>query len=495
MIIKKNKEKILTYLEDSSNLKGEAFAVYIPESVAELKELVEKLVREREEITLSGARTGVVGGAVPLRGVVISLEKLSKVEKIYKDKDKFLVKVEPGVNFLDFCKKIEEEGFWFPSLPTEPTAFIGGSIATCAGGKNTFKYGSIRRWVKGLKILLTTGDVLNLKRGERFFNKRSISINLNKKETALKLPSYQTPQLKCSSGYFVRENMDLIDLFIGQEGTLGIILEAQIQIIKKEKEIFGGLIFFKEENKLFEFVERMRAVSLLTRLNASKEIDALCLEFFDENSLNILKEKFPQIPKGSKAGVYFEQEYYKENFEFLLEKWIEFIQRYDVDLDKVWIAQTQKEKDRLFEFRHALPEAINTLYRRGNIYKLSTDIVVPFDKLFLMYRFYKDRLKDFKGRYFVFGHIGDANLHVNILPQSKEEIESAKRIIEEFYKYSISLGGMISGEHGIGKRRREYLKMRFGEKGIKEMANLKRILDPYCILNLENIFLSSYLKL
>ncbi|MCM8798967.1 MAG: FAD-binding oxidoreductase, partial [Candidatus Omnitrophica bacterium] len=183
-----------------------------------------------------------------------------------------------------------------------------------------------------------------------------------------------------------------------------------------------------------------------------------------------------------------EQEYTPENQNAVLDEWVNFLDKKGILLENSWFSQTDKEKEFFQEFRHTLPELVNRMVKRNGFPKIGTDLAVPEEKFLSTYRFYQKLLKETKLEYVIFGHIGDNHLHINILPKNEEEFIKTKNIYTEMVKKVVEMGGTVSAEHGIGKLKHKYLEMMFGEGAIKEMAYLKKQLDPALILGLDNIF-------
>jgi D-lactate dehydrogenase (cytochrome) len=204
----------------------------------------------------------------------------------------------------------------------------------------------------------------------------------------------------------------------------------------------------------------------------------------------MLKKTYPHIPEGAKAAVYIEQEITPENEKIYLDNWSELLEKYQASLDNCWLGMDTAQKEELAQFRHAVPEHINELFKQHKSLKLATDIAVPADKFKEMFDFYNDELQMTNDElmYIKFGHIGENHLHINLLPKSEEEKTIAKDLIMRFVKKSVSLGGTISAEHGVGKIKHAYLKEMYGDAGIKEMIRIKKIFDPKCILGRNNIF-------
>ncbi|MBN1444566.1 MAG: FAD-binding oxidoreductase [Candidatus Omnitrophica bacterium] len=465
--IKDDRQEILSYLEDASNFKGgDAERLYIPDSEEELMSAVSECAGRGTFVTVSGGGTGTVGGRVPREGAIISLEKFNRILDIEKEKKKAVLQA--GVVIKDFLNAIEPYGLFYPPFPTERTAFIGGNAATNASGEYSFRFGPTRRYVKRIRMVLTTGKVLDISRGSLSEKNGIIDYGLFQ----IDLPSYRTPCIKCSAGYFAQEGMDGIDLLIGSEGTLGIITEVEVSLIDALPPRAITILFFREEEKVPDIVRVMK--------KSFRELYSL--EFFDAGSLQFLKKDFPEIPEGA-CAVYVETAADAEH----MEKLAEIAERYD-SADAL-VGEDKKNYEKLIDFRHRLPENINAYFKKIGLVKVAMDIAVPEDKFPEMYRFYKDTMKREKGMHTIlFGHIGENHLHFNLFPADEKQKVHAVEIYETCVGKALSLGGTVAAEHGIGKIKHKWLKIMYGEKGLKEMARIKKAFDPYCILGPDNIF-------
>jgi len=480
MIIKDKNQDLLNYLEDTSNVRGKASLLYLPQNNREVLESMRDCFRRKIPFTLSSGHTGTTGGCVPLEGAVISLENLNKIIDINQEKQ--TVHLQAGVTIENLEKGANKPNLTLRASPTESLAFIGGAIATSASGVRGFGYGSIRKYVKGLEVILTTGEVINIKRGEITSKGRCFDFEQRERSFKFTIPSYRLPEIKSQAGYYVKDNMDLIDLFIGSEGTLGVIVSCELKLQKIPFTIFDGLIFFPQEANALKFTEEIKI------LKRGGKLKPASLEFFDKNSLELLKDEYSFIP-GSEAAVYFEQEVEDEaSFEPLLLKWQELIEKNKASLDESILADTPGERKRVFDFRHKLPQIINEFLRGNNQVKAAGDIAVPDDKFNQMYDFYKKIAGEAKMRYVNFGHIGESHLHFNFLPSDDEEGTRAKEYLKKLCQKAVSLGGTVSAEHGIGKIKKPYLKIMYKEAEIKEMAALKEYFDPSGLLGSGNIF-------
>ena len=477
MITKKDPDAIRPYCEDSSNLKGGyAESAVLPETIEDLSLLVREANSAKAPLTVSGGGTGTTGSRITFGGIVVSMERFNR---IYVISGKTMsARLESGVMVEDLKRACEHEGLFYTSHPTEKTASVGGTVATNASGSRSFKYGPTRKYVKRLKMVLATGDIFDIKRGERRISHADSRLVLgNGREIDIPMPAYRFPDIKNSAGYFAKDGMDLIDLFIGQEGTLSIITEIELELVKKPSKILSCFVFFRSEEGSWMFAEDAKAMR-----------DALSIEYFDRNAIGLLRVKDKNIPETAEAAIFFEQEADDKSEEGLLEKWLELILKHGASPDDTWTAMNEKEQDRFTKLRHYIPESINDIVRKIGYQKLSTDIAVPSGSFIDMMNFYKGALERAGIKYAIFGHIGESHVHVNLLPESLEEMGRAKEICLSFIKKGIALGGTISAEHGVGKAKHEYLEMMYGKEGILEMARIKKAFDPNCILGLDNIF-------
>lgn len=469
MMLKKTDPDIIqSYLEDSSALKdGKAECVLIPENEEEIIKILKEASKNKIPTTLSAGKTGTTGGCIPFKGQILSLEKLDKIIKI--DPSKKIAVCQPGITIETLEKALAEKGrkqgqeLMYPPDPTEKTAFLGGTVATNASGARSLRFGPTRNWINRLRVVLSTGEVLELKRGDCFAGARNDAF----KKISV---SYKMPDVKNAAGYYIKPNMELIDLFIGSEGTLGVITEIEIKLIDKIKDIFECIAFFNSKKDALACVQEIK-----------KTQSPLSLEYFDANSLLKLKEKFPKIPSNTKAAIMFEDNN-------PLEEYAELLEKFNCPIDQAWFAGNESERENLRLFRHALPEICNEIFKRTGQAKISTDIAVPENYNVEMINYYDEILIPSQLDYLYFGHIGDNHVHVNIFPKNEAERKKAKDIYMQFIKKAVALGGTISAEHGIGKIKTEYLKIMYGEKAIEEMKAVKKVFDPAWILNIGNIF-------
>ena len=492
MLIKSNSDEIQSFLSDASYMRdGRAERVVVPESIEEVSEILASANERRQAVTVSGAGTGTVGGRVAFGGIVLATDRLNQIKNITGQ----FATAEAGVILSDFQQAIDREGLLYPPDPTERGCFLGGNVATNASGSRTFKYGPTRRYINWLKIILADGDVLELRRGELRAEKGRIKLHLTSgKVIEATLPTYEMPQTrKNASGYFVAPEMDVIDLFIGSEGTLGVVVEIEVRLLPKPKGLLSGVVFFESEADVLAFVAGARRRSLANRATKNVGLDARALEFFDSESLNFLRQKYPNVPEKAVAAVFFEQETGAETEDSLLSEWMMLLEDHQAMSDS-WFATNEQDQAKLREFRHQLPVLMNEWFARYEQRKVSTDMAVPDEAFPGMFQLYQETLRASGLRYTIFGHIGDNHVHVNILPRNDEEGARARELYVKFLKHAASVGGTLSAEHGVGKLKRDYLKLFYSEEQLHQMARLKLAFDPHGILGRGNIFSSDLLS-
>lgn len=526
MLTKTNPDEIQSFLSDASHMRdGHAERVVFPENAEEVAEVLRAATVAETPVTISGAGTGTVGGRIPFDGVVLATDKLKQIKSIVHDDQGGRAVAEAGVMLSDLQRFVDSKHLFYPPDPTEPGCFLGGTVATNASGARTFKYGPTRNYIQRLKIGLATGEVIDLRRGElRADAIGRIEVPLpSGRVIQATLPSYRMPQTrKHASGYYVTPEMDVLDLFIGSEGTLGVIVEVEVALLPKPEGLLSGVVFFSSEPDLLAFVREARERSLRNRGRRDGEVglgplvekalevsvrrplpgagderggeqagellDARALEYFDSESLKFLRQKYETVPEEAVGAIFFEQETTPANEDLLMTEWLGLLEQHHALVDHSWFATGEQDLAKLREFRHALPVLMNEWFARHNQRKVSTDMSVPDEAFADMLAFYQSTLRTGDLRYTIFGHIGDNHVHVNILPRNDDEATKAREIYLRFVKRAVEVGGTISAEHGIGKLKRDYLRLLYSDEHLREMATLKRAFDPAGILGRGNIF-------
>jgi D-lactate dehydrogenase (cytochrome) len=246
--------------------------------------------------------------------------------------------------------------------------------------------------------------------------------------------------------------------------------------------LLSGVVFFDDEADVLALVADVRARG-----------DARAIEFFDRESLNFLRQKYPNIPAEAVAAIFFEQETTTATEESVFDRWLTLLDQHHALADS-WFATNAADQAKLREFRHQLPVLMNEWFAHYRQRKVSTDMAVPDHAFPGLFRLYQESLRDSGLRYTIFGHIGDNHVHVNILPRDDAEGARARELYVQFLKHAAAVGGTLSAEHGVGKLKREYLHLFYSDDQLRALAALKRALDPNGILGRGNIFSEDLLR-
>lgn len=420
--------------------------VVLPRTTEEVSAILKLATRERIPVTPRGAGSGLSGGAVPLYGgICLSLERMNRVLEI--DTKNLIAVVEPGVVTNTFEASAMEKGLFFAGYPmSEEFCFIGGNVAENAGGGRAIKYGVTGRYITGLEAVLPTGEVV------QFGGKR----------------------LKDVTGY------NFIGLLTGSEGTLAVITKIFIRLLPRPTERVTVAVLFRDSRSAIEVV-----ASIMT----SGSIVPTSAEFIDHKSLvetcSQMRESIPYEEAG--AMMLFEVDGVHAEEVRADAATIERLCR-EHDPIAVYVADTPEESERYWKIRKRVPLAL----RRGSTLQTIEDVVVPIAAIpdFL------EKLKEIEQRFEIdipcFGHAGDGNLHahpkVNPSWSESEWNEREPRILGELYRMVHALGGTISGEHGIGHKRKQFMNIVMSETEIELMRKTKQAFDPENILNPGKIF-------
>lgn len=446
------------YLVDASGYTGRADAVHVPSSIDELRGVLIEASRNSVPVTVSGAGTGVTGGRVPHGGWVVSLERFDQLE-VYEGE----ARAGAGVLLKDLQAAAKSRRQFYAPDPTENSASVGGTIATNASGSRSFRYGDTRRHVLGLTIVQADGSLRHLTRGM---------------PPGFVIPPIRVPATtKHTAGYYLRPEMDELDVFVGSEGTLGVIVEARLRLLPLAKHVLAGVVFFDGVDPALEAVEAWRGVAGLRML-----------EYLDAGSLGLLRDGYPDIPAAAESALLVEEEIDADE-EAAVDAWIERVEASGASADGVWFGSDDATRERFRRFRHALPERVNSIVRRNGFVKIGTDFAVPLARNAEMMDFYRARLDaQFPGRYVIFGHIGDAHLHVNILPATEAEATRGRELTTELAAEAVRLGGTVSAEHGLGKRKAHLLRVQYSQAEIEAMQAVRRMYDPLGLLGQGTMF-------
>jgi D-lactate dehydrogenase (cytochrome) len=371
-------------------------------------------------------------------------------------------------------------------------------ISCNASGARSFLYGATRKYISRLKIALADGVLIEMTRGETEIDGFDFKIvdNIGNIINGT-LPEYMMPEVKNAAGYFIRQNMDIIDLFIGAEGTLGIILEADLRLIPMPRVVWGIQLFFPSIDSSIAFVEKFRAIK-----DTMDNCELAAMEFVDSNALTMLRaqsdnpafSELPQLNDEWDTAVYVEFHGSSEDdVEGGVLAMSEIMVECGGDEDATWMAADTRELEKLKLFRHAVPEVVNLIIdnrrkKEPELTKLGTDLAVPDDNLVEIINMYITELKESGLDYVIFGHIGNNHLHVNIIPRDMEEYKKGKALYGKWAEKVVKLDGTVSAEHGIGKLKKDMLKIMYGNEIIEKMRQVKFLFDAGNVINSSNLF-------
>ena len=444
-------------IDDASGFEGWADRMIVPETEEQVCEVLAEAVRTETPVTILGSRTGLTGSCVPQGGWAVSLERFRKIEI-----ENGIARVGPGVTLMELRDAAAKTGQFYAPDPTEISASIGGSIATNASGSRSFRFGSTRRHLRALKVALLDGTVRWYRRGEMI---------------DFDVPVVPNPQTtKNTAGYRLAPGMEWVDLFCGSEGTLGVTLEAEVALLPIPKHLLSGVVFFGSDDDALDAVAKWRSVPELRML-----------EYADRPSLDLIRSRYPEIPRAAQAALLIEAE------DDDLDAWEQRLEASHALIEASWFGLEAKDRERFRAFRHAFPEAVVETNRKRGFMNMGTDYAVPLDRDREMLRYYRERLEaELPGRYVIYGHLGDAHLHMNILPTTAEEAETATRMLREFAEQAVKLGGTVSAEHGLGKRKAGLLTLQYTPEQIEAMHAVKRRFDPHELLGRGTLFGSGF---
>ena len=434
------------YLEDASGLKGRADEIRSPRDEAELRSTLEEAASKGAAVTIAGGGSGLTGGRVPDGGYLISMEKFRRL-----DVGTGRATVGAGVTLHELHAAAKAAGQFYPPDPTETMAFLGGTIACNSSGSRSFKYGATRRWIERLRVMLVDGRVLDVRRGE--------AIDFD-------VPEIPLPRAKKHAcGYHLKPGMDVVDLFIGSEGTLGIVMEADVTLQPTPKTLLNGIVFFPSDESALDALDAWRAVT-----------DLRMLEYVDDPALRMIAQRYPSVTERAKAALIIEQ---IVSGDADIDAWAERLEATGALEAESWFGTTDGDRERFRQFRHALPETALAISQKNGFMGLGTDFSVPVEKNRAMLAFYREHMERIMpGHYCIFGHVGDAHAHVNMLPATQAEYDGGMDVMMTFARQAAAWGGSVGAEHGLGKRKAKFLPVQYSSEQIEAMKAVKRRFDP-----------------
>jgi len=440
------------YEADSSGLQLIPELVARPETINDVIALVKEAAAERTPVTSAGAQTSTTGASITDTGMLLSLRSLNQISDL--DVKSRTVRVGPGAIIADIKKTAAAAGLLFPPDPTsEEESTIGGAIACNASGARTFKYGATRKHVRALKVVLASGELVEFRRSD--LEKNTV-------------------------GYAFAH--DPIDWFVGSEGTLGIIVEAELGLLPLPQRVVGLATLFRDESEALKFVIASREAT---------SVSPRCIEYFDERALEIARRSAPgaAITQDAGAMVYVEEEI-SDDLDSSLALWLELIESIAPDFEPlVFDGEARLREAR--RIRHSIPATMNDnggKHREAGGRKVGTDWAVPYRKLDQAIKtarsFAAERGLEAP---VIYGHAGNGHPHQNFIARDSGELTTIEEVVEQTLRHVLSLGGTVAAEHGIGKLKRRWLPLQMNPLQISMMTAVKRELDPLGILAPGNI--------
>jgi D-lactate dehydrogenase (cytochrome) len=470
---------------------------------------VAAILRASARVLPIGAQSSLTGGATPRGEVLLSTSHLNELDPPATDR----VRVQAGVTLAALDDVLAPAGRFYPPAPTFTGASIGGTVATNAAGAATFKYKTTRDWVQALAVVLPGGDVLDIERGScRAHPDGYFDLELSGRRVRVPVPPYRMPRVaKLSAGYFAEPSMDLVDLFIGSEGTLGIVTAVTLRVLPVRPVTCLALVPFDDRDRGLDFVRVLRAAATLAwQSGGSRGIDVSAVEHMDRRSLALLREDgldrasgvsispaaalallvTLELAPGTRAEEAFDQIGRARDADAPDTPLVRFCALLATAgvLDNVAIALPGDlaAAARLAALREAAPSAVNARVGRAQrsidarIEKTAGDMLVPFERAgaFLDVCGAEFRRRGLDAA--VWGHVSDGNFHPNVMPRSFAEVESGRSAMLTLGREATRLGGTPLAEHGVGRNavKQQLLRELYGDDGIEAMRAVKRAIDP-----------------
>lgn len=431
--------------DETEDLHYSPHIVLKPSTTKEVSDILKYCNQQKIPVTPSGARTGLSGGALPVNGgVALGFERMNKILEI--DKHNFQVTTQPGVITQVLQEAVREKGLFYPPDPaSKGSCFIGGNIAENSGGPKAVKYGVTKDWVLNLEVVLPNGEII------------WTGANV----------------IKNATGY------NLTQLIVGSEGTLAVVTKIVLRLIAHPTNDMLMLVPF------YNMVDAIRAVPAIM----NEGITPSGLEFMERDAVLWTINKFPEIQievdEAHEAHLLIEVDGFdEEQLMKEMEQILAVIEQFKTG--EILFADSQAQKDKLWEIRRKVSEAV----KRNSVYK-EEDTVIPRYELPKLLEGVKKIGSKYGFKSVCYGHVGDGNLHVNIIKGDLSEDKWNKELpvaIREIFKLCVELGGTISGEHGIGLVQKPYMDIAFKEVSLNLMRDIKKVFDPNGILNPGKIF-------
>jgi D-lactate dehydrogenase (cytochrome) len=489
------------YLQDAAHYPGgHAAGVALPRTCDEIADVI----RSAASVLPIGAQSSLTGGATPMGELILSTAKMTR---IVEESDRTIT-IQAGMTVAAMQQHLAGRGAWFPPAPTFTGAYAGGIAATNAAGAATFKYGSTRDWIEGLTVVLADGEVLRLRRGACLAEEGWLELE----GWRVPVPRYRMPAVrKHSAGYFAAPRMDAVDLFIGSEGTLGVIAEVTFRVLSPAPRTALALVACSTEDQAIALTSALRDASLQTwRSGDAHGISAAAIENMDRRCIEILREDgaatrqnvtLPpeaemlllvqlELPADATAERAYEEIGTSDDAgapDTSMVWFCRLIERAGaLELTEIVMPGDNKRIEQLLALREAVPAGVNQRVGHaqrqvdGRIAKTAADMAVPFAHFAEMNAIYRHGFASRGLDYAIWGHISDGNVHPNVIPRSFEDIEKGQEAILGFGCEAARLGGSPLAEHGVGRNvvKQTLLRQLYGDEGLEQMKDVKRALDP-----------------
>lgn len=424
--------------DELANVRKSPEVLLEPVSTQEISQVMAYAFQHMIPVTPRGQGTGLVGGAVAVEGgILLDLSRMNRILEL--DEENLLLTVEPGVILMDLYQFVEAKGLYYPPNPGEKSASIGGNVSTNAGGMSAVKYGVTRDYVKGLEVVLPNGVVIDI--GGKL--------------------------MKISSGYNLKE------LFVGAEGTLGIVTKIILKLLPLPSFNLSLLVPFHDLREAIQCVPQILKSKVIPRSLEFMEKEVILM------SEEYLGKKFPDHSAPAYLLLTFDGSTREQIDQEMNEAAKVCLQNGAID---VLIADTDERSNMIWSARGAFLEAIKASTTEIE----ECDVVIPRNLIAKFIEFTKSMSEQYNVRVLSFGHAGDGNVHIYILRDAlnNEEWETKlASIFDRMYAFANELGGAVSGEHGIGYAKKKYLNRSLSSETMMLMVGLKRLFDPNLILN------------
>lgn len=444
------KERKMPYTADASYFTGnEPVAVVIPDSVEEVKKLMKFCFSNGINVVPRGGGTSLTGSSVPMKNsVVLSMSKFDKVLEV-RPENMYAI-AEPGVRLDDLNNGLKKFNYFYPPDPASSVAAtVGGSISTNAGGLRASTYGTTKNWVLGLEVVLPDGSVINT--GGRI--------------------------LKISAGY------DLTALFVGAEGTLGVITKAILKIWPIPEAIGRMLAYYDSIDKVGKAIAKMKELGIIP----------LIAEFLDRITMDSLERtRKIEFPKEARFALIVDVSSTTESIKDLMEKTKKILEEFQPV--SITVTTDPDEMQKVYEARKGAYSSLLSERNNENERVIIGDIVVPASELPVTLLEAENQIKAHGLKVALFGHIADGNIHMNIYADlsDKKQMDAVDSFQSTMGMIAVKHGGSVSAEHGIGIEKKGLLEMQSREENNEDelllMKNIKKLIDPKNIMNGGKIF-------